>query len=198
MNHYPITIHHIFISPGHNYFGRPKEGPGSHPTNDVAQVAVKADKGLVGDRYFGVAAHFNAQITLISAEVFAALLAELGVAGLSPVLTRRNIVVSGVPLNQLIGQEFTIIAAERSAAGSSNDSGNVETVQLAGVKQCSPCAWMDAAIAPGAQKFLRGRGGLRARALSDGLLTRGAATLSTQAQLDLTGLLEPIAKPRLP
>lgn len=185
MNHYPITLHHIFISPGHNYFGRPKDGPGAHPTLDVERVEVVAGKGLIGDRYFGVAAHFNAQITFISAEVFNALLAELGVDGPSPVLTRRNIVISGVPLNQLIGQEFTVEA-------------NGHSVRFAGVKQCSPCAWMDAAIAPGAQKFLRGRGGLRAQALSDGLIFRGKAILSTEISLDLTGLLEPVAKPRLP
>ena len=31
---YPVVIHHIFISPGHNYFGRPKDGPGGHATLD--------------------------------------------------------------------------------------------------------------------------------------------------------------------
>ena len=185
MSNYPITIHHIYISPGHNYFGRPKEGPGTHPTEDVAAVEVRANKGLVGDRYFGVAAHYNAQITFISAEIFDALLQAMGTEGLSPILTRRNIVISGVPLNQLIGQDFSIQSAEG-------------VVRFAGVKQCSPCAWMDAVIAPGAQKFLRGRGGLRVRALSDGVLHRGTATLTTNATLDTAGLLDPVALPRLP
>lgn len=185
MNQYPITIHHIFISPGHNYFGRPKDGAGTHPTLDVAQAQVVAGKGLVGDRYFGVAAHFNAQITFLAAEVFAAMQDNLGLDEFSPILTRRNVVISGVPLNQLIGQEFTI-----EAQG--------EPVRFAGVKQCSPCAWMDAAIAPGAQKFLRGRGGLRVQALSDGLLQRGEAILSCEIELNMGALLEPVARPRLP
>lgn len=185
MNHYPITIHHIFISPGHNYFGRPKDGAGAHPTLDVAEAQVIAGKGLVGDRYFGVAAHFNAQITFLAIEVFAAMQSNLGLHEISPILARRNVVISGVPLNQLIGQEFTI-----EAQG--------EEVRFAGAKQCSPCAWMDAAIAPGAQQFLRGRGGLRVQALSDGLLRRGEVILSCEIELDLSALLEPVARPRLP
>ena len=70
---YPVTIHHIFISPGHNYFGRPKEGPGSHATVDVAEVEAVAAQGLIGDRYFGVAAHYDAQVTFVAWEVFQAL-----------------------------------------------------------------------------------------------------------------------------
>lgn len=31
---YPVRLEHIFISPGHNYFGKPKDGPGSYPTRD--------------------------------------------------------------------------------------------------------------------------------------------------------------------
>lgn len=185
MNHYPITLHHIFISPGHNYFGRPKDGVGPHPTLDVDVAQVVAGKGLIGDRYFGVAAHFNAQITFVAAEVFEALQSHLGIEGVSPILTRRNIVISGVPLNQLIGQEFEIVTQG-------------EGVRFRGAKQCSPCAWMDAAIGTGAQKFLRGRGGLRAQALSDGQLRRGVATLLCETTLDLTALLDPVALPRLP
>ena len=185
MNHYPVTLHHIFISPGHNYFGRPKDGVGPHPTQDVDTAQVIAGKGLVGDRYFGVAAHYNAQITFIAAEVFDALRIQLGMTGISPFLTRRNVVISGVPLNQLIGQEFAIMFAD-------------EGVRFRGAKQCSPCAWMDTAIAPGAQKFLRGRGGLRVQAISDGVLRRGDATLRCATALNLTTFLEPIALPRLP
>jgi MOSC domain-containing protein YiiM len=182
---YSITLEHIFVSPGHNYFGKPKDGPGTHPTHDQAEAAVRAGGGLVGDRYFGVAAHYEAQITLIAAEVFEALLAELGRADLSPILTRRNVVTRGANLNQLIGQPFML------------DSG-AGPVQFMGTKPCSPCAWMDAALGKGAHAFLRGRGGLRARILSDGLLRRGPATLSVEQQLDTASLTAPIPRPRLP
>ena len=162
MNSYPITIQHIFISPGHNYFGRPKDGPGEHPTPDVDAVEARTGLGLVGDRYFAVPAHFEAQVTLVAAEVFQAVLNEFGLVRLSPAIMRRNIVTAGINLSQLLGHEFEL------------DFGD-HVVRFAGTKACSPCGWMDAAIAPGAWKFLKGRGGLRARVLSDGMIYKGAA-----------------------
>jgi len=38
------------------------------------------------------------------------------------------------------------------------------------MEECRPCYWMDRAIAPGAEQFLKGRGGLRARIFSNGEL----------------------------
>jgi MOSC domain-containing protein YiiM len=38
------------------------------------------------------------------------------------------------------------------------------------VEECRPCYWMNRAIAPGAEEFLKGRGGLRAKILCDGEL----------------------------
>ncbi|MBW7881213.1 MAG: molybdenum cofactor biosysynthesis protein [Caldilineaceae bacterium] len=185
MHTYPITIRHIFISPGHNYFGRPKDGPGPHATLDVDQVEAVTGQGLRGDRYLGVAAHYDAQITFVAWEVFSALRDELGIPDASPSLMRRNVVVEGVPLNQLIGQPFQL------------DFGT-HVVDFAGAKHCAPCAWMNAMLAPGAQHFLRGRGGLRARILSDGLIVRGPARLRTEIPLNLDARLEPLARPRLP
>jgi MOSC domain-containing protein YiiM len=127
MNEYPVTIYHIFISPGHNYFGRPKDGPGDHATVDVAEVEAVAGLGLVGDRYFGVAAHYDAQVTFVSWEVFRALRAEFGREDRSPILMRRNIVIEGVPLNQLMGQPFTLDFGEHQ-------------VEYLGAKHCAPCA----------------------------------------------------------
>jgi MOSC domain-containing protein YiiM len=185
MNHYPVTIHHIFISPGHNYFGRPKDGPGGHATVDVAEVEAVAGQGLVGDRYFGVAAHYDAQVTFVSWEVFHALQAEFGRDDWSAVLMRRNIVIEGVPLNQLIGLAFSL------------DFGDHQ-VEFLGAKHCAPCAWMDFMLAPGAQKFLRGRGGLRARITGSGTIVRGPALLRTAAQIEMTAILSPLPRPRLP
>lgn len=184
-NTYSITLEHIYISPRHNYFGKPKDGPGLHPTHDVAEVEARAGKGLVGDRYFGVAAHFEAQITFFSAEVFDALVAEFGRDELSPILTRRNIITRGVNLNQLIGHEFSI------------DAGH-GPIHFAGTKHCSPCNWMEVMLGEGAHAFLRGRGGLRARILTDGILRRGPATLVTEQNLDIANITQPLTKPRLP
>jgi MOSC domain-containing protein YiiM len=185
MNEYPVTIHHIFISPGHNYFGRPKDGPGGHATVDIAEVEAVAWQGLVGDHYFGVAAHYDAQITFVSWEVFSALQAEFGRGDWSPILMRRNVVIEGVPLNQLIGQPFTLDFGEHQ-------------VEFLGAKHCAPCAWMDAMMEPGAQKFLRGRGGLRARITSSGSIVRGPALLRTPNQVDRTAIQAPLQRPRLP
>jgi MOSC domain-containing protein YiiM len=185
MNEYPVKIHHIFISPGHNYFGRPKDGPGEHATLDVAEVEAVAGQGLAGDRYFGVAAHYDAQVTFAAWEVFQALEAEFGRAYWSPIHMRRNIVIEGVPLNQLIGQPFIL------------DFGDHQ-VEFLGAKHCAPCAWMDAMLAPGAQKFLRGRGGLRARIVTSGRIRRGAASLHTTSMLAVGTVLDRIRGPQLP
>jgi MOSC domain-containing protein YiiM len=77
----------------------------------------------------------------------------LGAVGKSPGVTRRNVITRGVDLNSLIGQRFAN-----------------QGVEFEGVAECSPCHWMNQAIAPGAESALRGRGGLRARILTDGIL----------------------------
>lgn len=90
-------------------------------------------------------------------------------------------IIEGVPLNQLIGQEFAI-----------------DGVRLRGTKHCAPCRWMDIGVATGALQMLKGRGGLRAQALSDGWLRQGSATLTTAISLDLSTITEPLARPKLP
>lgn len=186
MPSYPCNIRHIFISPGHNYFGRPKDGPGAHPMHDVAEVDVRAGLGLVGDRYFGVAAHFNAQVTFVAWEVFAEVQQTLGRDGLSTALMRRNIVVEGIPLNQLIGQEFALVDACGAA------------VSLQGASHCAPCAWMDAALGAGAWQSLKGRGGLRARILSNGVLRCGPVHVRTDIELDIDTISTCVRRPQLP
>lgn len=185
MNKYPVTIEHIYVSAGHNYFGKPKDGPAGHATHDLAHVVAHAGLGLQGDRYFAVPAHYNAQVTFVSAEVLDEVQKMLGLPLLDPVRTRRNLVLRGVPLLSLIGVDFTL------------ESGG-ESVQFSGASHCAPCAWMDAMIAEGARTALRGRGGLRARILSDGTIHRGAAMLYTEAVLDVDNVLAPQKLPALP
>jgi MOSC domain-containing protein YiiM len=69
----------------------------------------------------------------------------------SPAAARRNVITRGVDLNELIGREF-----------------EVQGVCLYGTEECRPCNWMDGAFAPRAHEFLKGRGGLRAKILTDG------------------------------
>ena len=83
---------------------------------------------------------------------------HFGIENKSPGVLRRNVIVSGVGLLELIGGDLEL-----------------QGVHFRGTAHCAPCYWMDTAFAPGAEKFLAGRGGLRARILSDGLLHRGPA-----------------------
>lgn len=188
-NDYPVEIKQIFISPGHNYFGHAPDQPGTHPTHAVERVQACAGMGLVGDRFFGVRADFDGQITFFSWEVYQALIEQLDLNDATPAALRRNVVLAGVPLNALIGREFAIETMR---------AGQRETVWFLGAKHCSPCRWMDRGMGPGALQFLKGRGGLRAQILTDGCLYTGPARLRTEAELDLTTILSPISRPRLP
>jgi MOSC domain-containing protein YiiM len=76
-------------------------------------------------------------------------------------LARRNVITRGVDLNELIGQEFKL-----------------QGIRFLGMEECRPCYWMDRAFAPGAHEFLKGRGGLRARILTDGSLRSTARVLA--------------------
>lgn len=148
-----VKIRRLYISPGHNFFGHHELPPGESPTLEVAEVECVAGRGLKGDRFFDFKDNYKGQITFFAQEVFLALCAELKLTGKSPGLARRNAVVEGVDLKNLVGQEF-----------------EVQGVKFRGMTECAPCYWMDRAFAPGAETFLQGRGGLRAQILTDGKL----------------------------
>lgn len=157
----PVSIRHLFISPGHNFFGRHGQPAGDFPTNEVARVQCRAGRGLEGDRFFGYRPDYKGQITFFSWETCEAVKHEFRVPQLSPGAFRRNVVVEGMDLNALVGWRFSL-------AG----------VEFEGVVESRPCYWMNAVVAPGAESWLQGRGGLRARILTDGELAVGSAPLS--------------------
>lgn len=148
-----LTLHRIFISEGHSYFGRHGKGSLQLPVHEVREIECVAGRGLRGDRFFDHQPDYKGQVTLFSREVFTELCGALGLPDASPAALRRNLLVSGGDLNDLIGQEFEL-----------------QGVRLAGAEECRPCYWMDEALAPGAEAWLKGRGGLRCRILSDGRL----------------------------
>lgn len=153
-----LNVERIFLSPGHNFFGHHGRPPAGHPIVEVDAVECVAGHGLRGDRFFGHKPGHKGQVTLFAAEVFADLCRALGLREASPAALRRNLLVSGGDLNALIGAEFM-----------------VQGVRLQGMEECRPCYWMDSALAPGAEAWLRGRGGLRCRILTHGQLQRGPA-----------------------
>ena len=177
---YDVEVLHLLVSPVHRYFGRPRDGPlpfddGQGPASEDRDVAeVVARRGIVGDRFFGRAAHMDAAVTLVAVEALDAVAAALGVDRFDPLLARRNVVLRGVELEPLRGREFTL-----DCGGGEDDA-----VLLAGRRPASPCAWMDRELAPGAHAALRGRGGLRCEPLGSGLLRRGPAVLTSPVPLD--------------
>jgi MOSC domain-containing protein YiiM len=148
-----LSIARIYISPGHNFFGRHGLEAGTHPTLSISEVECVAGKGLTGDRFFGYKDDYAGQVTFFAWETYEDLCRQLGVTDKDPGVFRRNIVTRGADLNSLIGKEFEI-----------------QGVSFSGAKESTPCDWMDSAFAPGAKDAMLGRGGLRARILTNGLL----------------------------
>ena len=150
-------IEHLYLSPGHNFFGHHGGPAGGHPVVAVAEVECVAGRGLRGDRFFDYKPDYKGQITFFAMEVLEAMRTELGLPDVAPAAVRRNVFTRGLDLNALIGAEFEL-----------------QGVRFVGVEECRPCYWMDQAVAPGTEVWLQGRGGLRARILSDGRLRREA------------------------
>jgi MOSC domain-containing protein YiiM len=152
-----MKIRHIFISPGHNFFGHQGLPPGEHPVEEVESVKCVAGRGLEGDRFYGYRDNYKGQVTLFAFETLEALRREFGKPDVPPSVVRRNVVVEGADLNALIGKRFEL-----------------QGVVLDAIEECRPCHWMNGAVAPGAEDWLRGRGGLRCRVVTGGTLRRDA------------------------
>jgi MOSC domain-containing protein YiiM len=129
----------------------------------LARVEAVAGRGLVGDRYFQKQGTFSdkdgpdREVTLIEAEALHGMAREYEIT-LQPGQTRRNLLTRGVPLNHLVGHEFTI-----------------GPVVLRGIRLCEPCSHLEKLTCNGVQKGLVHRGGLRAQILAGGTLEVGAA-----------------------
>ena len=123
------------------------------PSDAIALVqaaSALAGKGLRGDRHFypdGAAP--GEALTLIEAEVLESL-------GLTGAQSRRQVVVRGVRLNDLVGRRFRV--------------GDVECL---GVELCEPCLHLQQLTRPGIIRDLLHRGGLNADVLNDGTIAVG-------------------------
>jgi len=115
----------------------------------VESVTAVAGKGLVGDRHFIDNPGPGNALTLIEAEV----LEDVGLTGAQ---SRRQVVVRGVRLGDLIGKRFRV--------------GDVECL---GVEICEPCSHLQGLTRPGIIKDLIHRGGLNADILSGGTISVG-------------------------
>lgn len=165
---YDVEVTLLLASPQHRYEGRPSDGPQDATAREVHDsIELRAGLGIVGDRYFGQRAHVNASVTVFAAESLDHVAATLGLsAPLDPAGTRRNIVLRGIDVDALRGAEFT-----------------VGEVRLRAHRPANPCAWMDVALAPGAHRALRGRGGIRCEVLTSGTITLGPTVVRTSVQV---------------
>ncbi|MEU8006681.1 molybdenum cofactor biosysynthesis protein [Catellatospora sp. NPDC049111] len=138
--------------------GRPADGPSPEPPGElVEQVRIRAQLGIVGDRYFGRQAHRDASVTVIAQESLP--------PGADLTHVRRNILTSGIAVDDLVGSVLVL------------DSGD-GPVRLRVNRPAHPCAWMDVTIGPGAWRALRGHGGIRCTPLDDGILRVGPVEVS--------------------
>lgn len=154
-----MKVSAIYISEGHNFFGRHGKPAVQNLTRSVSEVECVSGRGLRGDRFLDYKENYAGQISFFDEAVHRALLRELKPKPCSTAAYRRNVITRGVDLNTLIGQEFTL-----------------QGVRFLGIAESKPCYWMEQAVGIGAEQFLRGRGGLRAKILDDGILRVDCAT----------------------
>jgi len=153
----PVTrpaIRHLYISRGHNFFGRHGQAPEKNPMIEADEIECVTDRGIRGDRFFDCRENYKGQITFFAWEVYSRLCDELRVLDQPPSVFRRNVITEGVDLNLWVGKDFEI-----------------QGVRFRGMEECKPCYWMDHAFGPGAEDALQGIGGLRAVILTDGKLS---------------------------
>jgi MOSC domain-containing protein YiiM len=116
----------------------------------VDSVPVVAGCGLEGDRHFRPQGQRpGGALTLIEAEV----LEDVALTGPQ---SRRQVVVRGVRLNDLVGKHFTV--------------GEIECV---GVELCEPCLHLQSLTRPGIIDELVHRAGLNADVLTSGTIAVG-------------------------
>ncbi|GGS76474.1 MULTISPECIES: molybdenum cofactor biosysynthesis protein [Streptomyces] len=159
-----VEILQLLVSPVHRLAGRPGDGLPELPPGELVTTAeVRAGLGIVGDRYFNHPAHRNASITLMAAER----LPRPGPYPADLLRTRRNVLLRGVDIDAYIGRTVFL------------DCGT-GPVDLEVRSAARPCAWMDTTLGPGAQRALRGGGGVRCRPLTDGVLSVGPAVFGVR------------------
>jgi MOSC domain-containing protein YiiM len=136
---------------------------GGAPMVSVERVGTHAGGGLDGDRYHLGTDEYSSStdttgrgLTLVAVESLAAANAEHPGLDVSPEDTRRNVTVSGVDLDALIGRVFRI-----------------GSVRCAGVRRAEPCAYLEGRLGRPILRQLAHRAGLRVDILEDGEIAVG-------------------------
>lgn len=113
------------------------------------QAELIVDKGITGDRYASRSG--KRQVTLIQHEHLVAIASMLGKECILPETLRRNMVIKGVNLLALKGQQFKLGTA---------------VLEFTGL--CHPCSRMEEVLGDGGYNAVRGHGGITARIIESG------------------------------
>lgn len=136
---------------------------GGGVTLEIDSANLVAGRGIEGDRYYNETGTFSeklkgkphVELTLIQKEAIDAFNEEFDLS-LTYSDFRRNIVTTGVSLNDLVGEEFKI-----------------GDVSLKGIKLCEPCNYLAERLNPLILPHMLGRSGLRAQILTGGTIHKG-------------------------
>ncbi len=130
----------------------------------MQEALLNTENGLEGDHYRGDSG--KRQVTLIQAEHLEAVAGMLGrEKPISPLLTRRNLVVRGINLLAFAERPFSI--------------GNEVILEMTGT--CPPCHQMEENLGPGGYNAMRGHGGITARVIRGGRIRIGDEVKPIQA-----------------
>lgn len=121
----------------------------------LEKVNITVENGLDGDHYSGRSR--KRQVTLIQAEHLKVVASILGKDEIDPLLTRRNIVVSGVNLLAFKNMQFQI--------------GKDVILEMTGA--CHPCSKMEKNFGPGGYNAMRGHGGITTKVIQGGTIGVG-------------------------
>lgn len=131
------------------------------PLHAVEEVEARAGVGLTGDRYASERGEFSdgtsgeRDITLIAVDALTAASEEAGFE-IAHLDSRRNLLVSGIDVNALVGRRFRVGAAE-----------------CVGRELAEPCRHLERLTRPGMLGALVHRGGLRAGITAGGRIAVG-------------------------
>lgn len=144
------TLDHIHITPAK-----------SQPMQPLQSATLITGRGIEGDRYFlqtgtySVTPGEDRQITLIESEMLARVAADCGQM-IQMHEHRHNITVTGVPLQHLVGQQFTVGA-----------------VVLQGVRINQPCKYLNLMLKRDVYMPLWNRSGLNCKIITGGAIHTG-------------------------
>ena len=126
--------------------------------DSLSEAELEAGKGIIGDRYFFGKGTFSerladmpdVEVTLIEKEEVDAFNSIAGMS-FAPEDFRRNLVTSGICLNDLVDREF-----------------NIGSVTLKGIRLCEPCAHLAGILGNAIMDHMVHKAGLRAQVVVGG------------------------------